>query len=101
MAKNKWTEEEIEFLKNNQDLPLDELVKNVKHSKKVISNMKSKDRIDSNKGYVEGNVQWVCKEINFMKHALSESRFIELCKLVYLYNQSMKGINESIINGEK
>jgi hypothetical protein len=25
------------------------------------------DRIDSNKGYVEGNVQWVYKYVNLMK----------------------------------
>lgn len=42
----------------------------------------SLDRIDSKKGYVEGNVQWVHKDINFMKMALSHNKFIELCKLV-------------------
>lgn len=43
----------------------------------------SLDRIDSSKGYIEGNVQWVHKEINFMKQELSEDRFFELCKNVY------------------
>lgn len=42
----------------------------------------SLDRIDSNKGYIEGNVQWVHKDINHMKHRLQDTRFIELCKLV-------------------
>ncbi len=46
----------------------------------------SLDRIDSSKGYIEGNVQWVHKEINFMKHQLSECRFKELCKLVTEHN---------------
>ena len=229
MGRNKWTKEEIEFLKNNKDLPLDKLIKNIKHSKKTISNMKNRlglhknrdiiglkqghlivlskhsisedkriqyynclctycnkecikpkyyftqkrkayitcgcqrfptgaksknwegigeihltffnkikntakhrnlefnitieyiwelflkqnrrcalsgqlltfpkgykerieataslDRIDSSKGYIEGNVQWLSKEVNFMKYTLTESRFIELCKLIYLFNK--------------
>lgn len=40
----------------------------------------SLDRIDSSMGYAKGNVQWVHKEINFMKRHLSESQFLEHCK---------------------
>lgn len=39
----------------------------------------SLDRIDSSKGYVEGNVQWVHKDVNFMKQAYDEEYFIEMC----------------------
>lgn len=42
----------------------------------------SLDRIDSSKGYVEGNVQWVHKDINQMKMALAQSYFISLCEKV-------------------
>lgn len=42
----------------------------------------SLDRIDSSKGYVEGNVQWVHKDINFMKRNYDQDRFIKMCKLV-------------------
>jgi hypothetical protein len=42
----------------------------------------SLDRIDSSKGYVEGNVQWVHKRINIMKNDLSDSEFIEWCRVV-------------------
>ncbi len=42
----------------------------------------SLDRIDSSKGYVKENVQWIDKDINNMKGILAEMRFIELCKLV-------------------
>lgn len=38
----------------------------------------SLDRIDSMKGYVEGNVQWVHKDVNFMKSNLTQTRFFEL-----------------------
>jgi len=33
-------------------------------------------------GYIKGNVQWVLKDINMMKQQYSQSRFIELCKMV-------------------
>lgn len=42
----------------------------------------SLDRIDSSKGYIEGNVQWVHKKVNFMKQSLSDSEFISLCKII-------------------
>jgi hypothetical protein len=42
----------------------------------------SLDRIDSNQGYVDGNLQWVHKDIQKMKMDLPQDRFIELCKLV-------------------
>lgn len=53
-----------------------------KHWKKLTDQTASLDRIDSTKGYVKSNVQWVHKDINFMKGFLEESRFIELCKLI-------------------
>jgi hypothetical protein len=42
----------------------------------------SLDRIDSSKGYVVGNVQWVSKLINRMKWDLREDEFIALCRAV-------------------
>ncbi len=42
----------------------------------------SLDRIDSGKGYAEGNAQWVHKKINRMKYTLIEKRFLELCQAV-------------------
>lgn len=46
----------------------------------------SLDRIDSKIGYTEGNVQWVCKEVNFAKGNLPNDRFIEVCKMVAAHN---------------
>ena len=40
------------------------------------------DRIDSKKGYIPENLQWVYSKINLMKYNLSNRRFIELCILV-------------------
>jgi hypothetical protein len=42
----------------------------------------SLDRIDSSKGYVEGNVQWLHKDINMMKRHYNQDYFIHLCKKV-------------------
>lgn len=42
----------------------------------------SLDRIDSGKGYVKGNVQWVHKDVNKMKNSYSEEYFLEMCKLI-------------------
>lgn len=42
----------------------------------------SLDRIDSSKGYIEGNVQWVHKDINYMKCDFTQEEFINYCKCV-------------------
>ena len=42
----------------------------------------SVDRIDSDKGYEVGNIQWVYKPINIMKNGLSDKDFKDLCTKV-------------------
>jgi hypothetical protein len=42
----------------------------------------SLDRIDSLRGYEEGNVQWVHKDVNMMKNKYDEKYFVEICKLI-------------------
>lgn len=39
----------------------------------------SVDRIDSNLGYVKGNVQWLHKDVNKAKMALTDYEFVALC----------------------
>lgn len=46
----------------------------------------SLDRIDSNLGYIVGNVQWVHKDINKMKMSYDNRNFILMCKTIYLYH---------------
>lgn len=55
----------------------------------------SLDRIDSSKGYIDGNVQWLHKNVNQMKWDLDQSRFISLCELI-VENNKIK--NENISN---
>jgi len=42
----------------------------------------SLDRIDSSKGYVDGNVQWLHKDVNKMKGSFDQTHFITMCKLI-------------------
>lgn len=48
----------------------------------------SLDRIDSNKGYELGNVQWVHKDVNLMKLSHPQDKFIALCKAVAKHNSA-------------
>jgi hypothetical protein len=49
---------------------------------KNYSGTASLDRIDSSKGYLVGNVQWVHRSINYMKGSLSDDDFITLCRKI-------------------
>ncbi len=42
----------------------------------------SLDRIDSSKGYSKDNIQWVHKDINWMKQDFDENYFVNMCNLV-------------------
>lgn len=42
----------------------------------------SLDRINSSIGYVEGNLQWIHKDINNMKQDYDEKYFIEVCEKI-------------------
>lgn len=74
------------YLKQNEICALSGLPIKLERSisrKKGCSNITaSLDRIDSSKGYIEGNVQWVHKDINYIKQDLDEDYFKHLCKLI-------------------
>jgi len=42
----------------------------------------SLDRIDNSKGYVEGNVQWIHKDINKCKTDFNQDYFLSLCRMI-------------------
>jgi hypothetical protein len=50
-------------------------------------NTASLDRIDSSKGYIKGNIQWVHKIVNKMKSNLLESDFIDWCSKISEYRK--------------
>jgi hypothetical protein len=51
----------------------------------------SLDRINSNLGYVVGNIQWVLKELNVMKNTMSHNEFINICCLIADNHRFKKG----------
>lgn len=66
-----------------QDIsPLRRITHNIKPTASI-------DRIDSSKGYIEGNVQWVHKDINRLKGSLTSQEFINLCQLVTIFHSNI------------
>ena len=57
-----------------------------RNNKNHVEATASLDRIDSSRGYVPGNIQWVHKWINLMKLDLSDCEFIDWCKRVVEFN---------------
>lgn len=55
----------------------------------------SLDRIDSSKGYIKGNVQWVHKDVNLMKNSFDENYYIDMCKKISKHNkQDLSSVND-------
>lgn len=52
------------------------------YTKNYNNNTASLDRIDSSKGYIKENVQWVHKDINIMKLNFSEKEFLFYCQQI-------------------
>ena len=72
------------FLKQDKICALTGLPLTFPSRDKTFDGTASLDRIDSNKGYVGGNIQWVHKDVNFMKQQLSTHQLVEYSKLIYL-----------------
>lgn len=62
---------------------------------KKITGTASLDRIDSTKGYVQGNVQWLHKRVNWIKNTLSESEFFKWVKLIAVHKNLIRENYES------
>jgi hypothetical protein len=51
----------------------------------------SLDRIDSDLGYEKNNIQWIHKDLNFMKRNMPEKDFLNWCKKITLYKNLLDG----------
>lgn len=47
----------------------------------------SLDRIDSSKGYIPGNVQWVHKWVNIMKNSMTDDQLKYVCSVITEHNK--------------
>jgi len=57
----------------------------------------SLDRIDSSKGYIAGNVQWVHKKINRIKNVFQDEVFIGICHSVSSHQTKCKNEADKVI----
>ena len=60
---------------------------NLSHNPKEMT--ASLDRINSSKGYEKGNVQWVHRDINWMKNKFSDKYFYKMCRAVDHYRPDL------------
>lgn len=56
----------------------------------------SLDRINSDKGYVKGNVQWVHKWVNLMKNDFTILEFVDYCQKVVNYQKEKYEVKTTI-----
>ncbi len=70
------------FLQQDKKCALTNLPLKFGSSKLGIETTASLDRIDSSKGYIIDNVQWLHKTVNKMKMDLPQNEFVEFCKLI-------------------
>lgn len=80
-----------QFLKQNRKCSLTGLLLTFPQTVGDRTATASLDRIDNNKGYTKDNIQWLHKEINYMKSDLATEKFIEFCKMV------VQNINGAIV----
>lgn len=50
----------------------------------------SLDRIDSSRGYTIENVQWIDKDINYMKNDMEEGDFLKACEEITMYQKKFE-----------
>jgi hypothetical protein len=74
------------FIKQNKKCALSGIDLVISNDRKL--NNASIDRIDSSQGYHINNIQWVHKDVNFMKRTYNQDYFINLCKLI-AHNQEI------------
>jgi len=74
------------FLAQNKKCALSGILLNFPKKSKDKNYNASLDRIDSSKGYITGNIQWVHKHINLMKNKFDNQYFIDMCKLISKIN---------------
>lgn len=88
------------YLKQNKKCSLTKREINFGLSYKSKTKNASLDRIDNCKGYIIENVQWVHKDINYIKYTNSEKELYNICKNIYnTRNNNIKNnLDRQVIN---
>lgn len=61
----------------------------------------SLDRIDSTKGYVEGNVQWVTYQANVSKHVMTMNELYQFCRKVLNHANQQPSVSLTTYEGSE
>lgn len=75
------------FIKQERKCALSGILLTFSANHGKIQGTASLDRIDSSKGYIEGNVQWVHTIINNMKWDMPQEQFLNMCNIISDYNK--------------
>lgn len=70
------------FLKQNRKCKLSGLELDFSQNLSKKKQSASLDRIDSKVGYIPENVQWVHKDVNYLKNKYSEEYLLRMCRMV-------------------
>ncbi len=76
------------FLRHNRRCALSGVELKFARNSKSYDGTASLDRINPSKGYVIDNVQWIHKDLNFMKSDFSQAEFKDWCRIVTEYDNS-------------
>lgn len=87
------------FLKQNRKCALTGLPLVFIRSYVTTKQSASLDRIENNKGYIEGNIQWVDKRVNCLKTKYSSKDFILICKCVADYSKDNIEKDINVLDG--
>lgn len=74
--------------KQNFKCALSGLPIKINEGRKTKETTASLDRIDNNKGYTEDNVQFLHKNVNYMKWKHNQKYFLELCNTIAEYQKN-------------
>lgn len=78
------------FIQQNRKCALTGIDLYFASGKKIPKGNASLDRINSNLGYIKGNIQWVHKTVNIMKNKLDQNDFIQWCRLISKHTEGVK-----------
>ena len=86
------------FLKQNKRCAISGEILTFSTARKVADGTASLDRVDNTKGYIEDNVQWVHKVVNYMKWTHLNEDLILWCKKIAHFNEQETKSKYSIDN---